>query len=391
MEQKVIGGEHKKCTEKVIEFVKTHKSQSHLCICNTHLFNDTVKNGVYGFPHQGSNQMKSFWRAVSSMYNIGPNDLIFLYRTKGDVEGCQEINGPFKIFVDNSHPALYYDRDSSDFTLKIDGITDCKVRFLFESFDERISSIYDNFELIKKFEKKEIWGYRHPAVMNIGAARKKSVTSFTYKQTLAILDLLINCGSIRQIIPRTIPVKQRITYYQSISSSKSSKHFLLDDTFLLNANTNDEAFLYAYILRGLKYPGSFLHEDTVSDFSAINNKMLLSGCAKSFSDFTVNAMMEVIISPHLQDELDIVLFDENDSNMVFMEMKEGQIDQSAVLQVQTYLDLLEAIFPSKRIFADVIGSGKDPKVKIDKKFMDKLRLVKYTKQASTGKLSFVSV
>ena len=119
--------------------------------------------------------------------------------------------------------------------------------------------------------------------------------------------------------------------------------------------------------------------------------MLSSGCGKSFSDFTVNAMMEVIISPHLQDELDIVLFDKDDSNMFFMEMKEGPIDQSAVLQTQNYLDLFEAIFPSKCIFADVIGSGKDVNVKVDKKFADRLRLVKYTKDASTGKLAFTSV
>ena len=387
----MISGEHKDSIQKVIDYVEANNSQSHLCICNTDLFDGTVVNGVYGFPHQGVAQLKSFWRAISSMYNIGPKDLIFLYRTKGDVDGCQEINGPFKIHVENNDPAIYYDRNSTDFPIKIKGSVDCKVRFLFESPDRRIASIYNNFELIKKFEKKEIWGYRHPAVMNIGAARKKSVTSFTHKQTLTLLDLLINFGSLRQLIPHNTPVKQRIGYYQTLSSSTSSKRFLLDDSFLLKANTNDEAFLYAYILRGLKHPVSSLHADIISDFSSINDDMLSSGCGKSFSDFTVNAMMEVIISPHLQDELDIVLFDKDDSNMFFMEMKEGPIDQSAVLQTQNYLDLFEAIFPSKCIFADVIGSGKDVNVKVDKKFADRLRLVKYTKDASTGKLAFTSV
>ena len=74
-----------------------------------------------------------------------------------------------------------------------------------------------------------------------------------------------------------------------------------------------------------------------------------------------------------------------------LKKKEGPIDQSAVLQTQNYLDLFEAIFPSKCIFADVIGSGKDVNVKVDKKFADRLRLVKYTKDASTGKLAFTSV
>jgi len=374
----------------VIDFVEKNNSQAHLCICNSLLFDSTIDNGVYGFPHAGVNQIKSFWRAVASMYNIGPHDLIFLYRTKADVPGCQEISGPFKIYSENELPAIYYDLDSVDFPMKFEGKkgnVDCKVRLLFGSFDNKVFSINNNFELIKKFESKEIWGYRHPAVMNIGAARKKSITSFTYKQTLTILDLLKDFGTLRYELTKDIPTKKRIEFYNSLSESGTKKHFVLDDKFLCTADTNDEAFLYAYILRGLKVPKSVLHNDTINDFCSINDSMLKTSCR----DFSVNAMMEAIISPHLQDELDIILFDKNDCNALFMEIKEGPIDQWAVNQTQNYIDLFETIFPKRNAFANIIGESKDTNIKIDNKFKDKMRLVSYTKNSKTGRLKFAAI
>lgn len=362
----------------IIDYVRNNGSQAHLCICNDSLFEGTITNGVYGFPHAGINQLKSFWRAVSSMYNIGPNDLVFLYRTKGDNPGCQEINGPFKVYGIGQKPAIYYDQNSRDFPMFVEGETDCKVRFLFESFDNKVYSITDNYGLIKKFESKEIWGYRHPAVMNIGAARKKSVTSFTNKQTLLLLDMIQKFGKLRYKLKTTIPAQKRVGYYTSLSKSKRS--FKLDDDFLLSANTNDEAFLYGYILRAIKTPTSLMHREVISDFSAINDGMIKGAINKGFTAMTANAMMEVIISPHLQDELDVVLLDSDDQNMLFFEVKEGAIKKEDVIQTQEYVDLLKAIFPAKNIFANVIGSGKDNNVVVDRGFSDRIKLVEYSRK-----------
>lgn len=374
------------------KFIIDNNSQAHLCICNTDLFEESIQNGVYGFPHSGSKHTKSFWRAVSSMYNIGPHDLIFLYRTNGDAEGCKEIHGPFRIKKISDQSAIYYDPDSTDFPMKIKGkkekesTADCKARFLFESFEESIHSISNNFELIKKYESKEIWGYRHPAVMNIGAARKKSVTSFTVKQTLTLIDLMQEFGEPRHSLNIAIPVKERVAFYDSLP--KDSNHFKLDDDFLLTSDTSDEAFLYSYIIRGFKTPASSIHADLITDFSAVNNSMLKSMNGTSFQKLTFNVMMEVVISPHLQDEMDIVLFDITDTDMLILEVKEGLINQDSIKQTQNYLNLLWSIFPKKNIFANVVGSGKDTNIDLSSDYKNAIRLVKYEK-TTQGTLKFL--
>lgn len=369
----------------VTDFVRSSGSQSHLCICNTDLFHKTVVNGVYGFPHAGLSRLKSFWRAVASMYNIGPKDLIFLYRTNGDQPGCQEIHGPFLIYAEKAQPVIYYDLDSPDFPIKIDGNADCKVRFLFGKTTPDVFSIADKYELIKKYETKEIWGYRHPAVMNIGAARKKSVTSFTNKQTLLILSLIREFGKPRLNLDGKVPSADRIKYYNALPNDET--HFPLDDDFLLKATTDDEAFLYAYIMRGLRTPASKLNAELVRDFSLINDEMLTSSCGKNFRDLAANVMMETIISPHLQEEMDIVLTDKDDSGILFFEVKTGSIIQDDVEQAQKYLDLLRTIFPHRFVFANIIGRGKSAGVKIEKKFDSFMRLVYYKRMAS-GEIKF---
>ena len=369
----------------VTDFVRSNGSQSHLCICNTDLFHQTVVNGVYGFPHAGQSQLKSFWRAVASMYNIGPKDLIFLYRTNGDEPGCQEIHGPFMIYAEKDQPVIYYDLDSPDFPIKIDGNADCKVRFLFTKTTREVFSIADKYELIKKYETKEIWGYRHPAVMNIGAARKKSVTSFTNKQTLLILSLIKQFGESRLNLDGKVPSADRIKYYNALPNDEA--HFSLDDDFLLKATTDDEAFLYAYIIRGLRTPASTLNAEVVRDFSLINDEMLTSSCGKNFRDLAANVMMETIISPHLQEEMDIVLTDIEDSNLLFFEVKTGSITQYDVEQTTKYLDLLKTIFPHRGVFANLIGRGKGAGVKVENSFVNLMRLVSYKRMAS-GKITF---
>ncbi len=365
--------------------VLDNNAQSHLCICNTDLYEDSILNGIYGFPHQGSSKTKSFWRAVASMYNIGPHDLIFIYRTNGAAAGCKEIHGPFKIKSLVGIPALYYDPASVDYPMNIPGESgaDCKVRFLYEKAFDICRSLSDNYELIKKFESKEIWGYRHPSVMNIGAARKKSVTSFTSKQTLLLLDLLERFGKDRQKIENSIPTDEHLEYYTSLSNKKS---FKLDDAFLTSSSTNDEAFLYAYILRGLKTRNSVISNLLIQNFTDINSTLI----DIPFDQISVNAMLEVIISPHLQDELDIVLMDKNDSRMLFMELKEGVIDQSALNQAVRYLDLLSAVFPERKVYANVIGSGKDPFAEIPSGFSDRICVISFNK-IRNGHIEFQKV
>jgi len=322
------------------------------------------------------------------MYNIGPNDLVFLYRTKGEHPGCQEINGPFRIYTINGQPAIYYDLDSTNFPMKVKGEADCKVRFLFRKTTRDVFSIADNYELIKRYETKDIWGYRHPAVMNIGAARKKSVTSFTCKQTLLILSLIREFGEVRFTPPGKIPSTERIDYYHSLSHD--DYHFPLNDDFLLSTNTTDEAFLYAYILRGLRTPSSKLHNEVMKGFSLINDEMLTASCNKHFSDLAVNVMMETIISPHLQEELDIVLMDKEDSAILLFEVKADLVTQVDIYQTQKYLDLLRVIFPKRTVCANVIGSGKDFGVKVDSEFEKLIKLVSYDRDTN-GIIRFSSV
>ena len=372
----------------VTEFAREHGSQSHLCICNTALFDATVRNGVYGFPHSGESRQKSFWRSIASMYNFGPDDLVFLYRTNGDEPGCQEIHGPFRIHTVGGFPAIYYDLDSQNLPMKVKGEADCKVRFLFAGTTNTVFSIADNYELIKRYETKDIWGYRHPAVMNIGAARKKSVTSFTSKQTLTILALIREFGRPRMALSHAIPAQSRVEYYHSLPGDR--RHYRLDDGFLLAESTGDEAFLYAYILRGLKNPASALHATLMTDLAAVNDPMLKRYCGKTFRELAANVMTETIISPHLQEELDIVLMDQHDAHMMFMEIKTGHITQEDVVQAQKYLDLLGAIFPARTVSANVIGLGKLPGLTVAAEFQDRLNLVSYNRD-QTGKVAFIKM
>ncbi len=359
--------------------IKNHlektNAQAHLCICNTDLFDGTVSNGIYGFPHSGNTRLKSFWRALAGLYNIGSNDLIFLYRTSGWVAGCQEIHGPFKIHTFEEEPAIYYDKGSKNFPMSVKGDSDCSARFLFTSFGKKVFSINDNFELIKKFESREIWGYRHPAVMNIGAARKKSITSFTNFQAKVLMELFEKYGVERTSIKSKIPAEDRIKYYKKLKTDYG--HFHLDDSFLRNNYSNDEAYLYCYLLRALKFNKSGYRKDLIKDMGLINDAMLKKLCKTSFQKMTSNILLETIITNHLQDELDIVLTNNNDNAVLICEIKTVQIDQAAVTQTEKYLDLMEAIFKGKTVVANIIGDGKETSLHIDKRFKERIKLIGY--------------
>lgn len=351
------------------EHIQATKAQVHMCICNTNLFPDSVSKGVYGFPHAGSVGTKSFWRSMASLYNIGRNDLIFLYRTNGIDPGCKEINGPFKIHNQNGIPALFYDelREREPIYIQT-GRTErdrtyCNSRFLFTNTENKYYSIADNYEVVKKYESKEIWGYRHPAVMNIGAARKKSITSFTYKQAMTMLRLFEDFGVERGAINDQIPNQSIRDYYDELIQSDTGFH--VNEEYLLgNVNSNDEAYLYCYLLHCLKNRESEISRSMINDISSILNPMYHTNGYVQFDLASSNVLLEAIISPHLQDELDIVLTDENDVGMTYFEIKSGLIDEKAIQQTSRYLTLLDAIFPHKKVFAAVIGTSLTPNVTI---------------------------
>lgn len=353
---------------KIIQFVKQNNSQSHLCICNNYLFEETIRNGIYGFPHAGLSRNKSFWRSIASLSNIGPKDLIFIYRTNGDEEGCKEIHGPFKIDSIDDSPAAYYDLNSKDFPMKVYGEADCKVRFLFESFDNKVYSISDNFELVKKFETKQIWGYRHPAVMNIGSARKKSITSFTQEQTLVLLNLFQNVGVLRHKLKNNIPIKKRIDYYKQLKNNK--RQFKLNDAFYNSTTSIDEAFIYAYMLNAIKNKNSIYHKRTIRDFVTINKNIGID-----FKKLLNNALLEIVVTNHLQDELDLVFTDKRDTTLLIMEVKAVPLNQAAITQTEKYLDLMKVIHPDKEIYANIIGVGHERNLQISIPFKNKIKLI----------------
>ncbi len=360
--------------KKIKQFVIENNSQAHLCICNTDLFESTIVNGIYGFPHSGTTRQKSFWRSIASMYNIGKNDLIFLYRTNGDDFGCKEINGPFKIFDIDNHPATFYDLNSTDFPMEIKGETDCKVRFLFTKFEDEVYSIADNYELIKRYESREIWGYRHPAVMNIGAARKKSVAAFTNKQTLIFLDLMEEYGALRHELVENVPTEERIEHY--INIEQEQYQFKINGDFLAENYADDEAYLYSYFISALKNHHNSHSNNLRADFSLINDEMLRR-YDTSFAKLETNILMEVIITTHLQDELDIVLTDVEDKNILLFEFKTGTLCQKDVYQMERYLDLLKAITPEKNIFANLVGYELEDNLIHNPRFKNLIKLVTY--------------
>ncbi len=367
-------------------FVEYKKSQSILCICNDASFDISVNNGVYGFPHNGSQFTKSFWRSIAAVSCIGQNDLVFLYRTSGYNVGCGRINGVFRIYSSSGTPAIYYDPESPDLQLSSAGGADCKTRLLFERLIEGLYFIGEDYEIVKCLESRDLWGFRHPAVMNIGAARKKSFVVLTHKQTLLMIDLLKRYGKNVPQHQGSLPARERANYYDGLVGEED--RFKIDETFLLShsAATSDEAFMYSYLVYGLRHPHSTIHAEIIDDLTSINRDFLVDLAMQNFGEMTSNILLEVVISVHLQEELDVVLLNNDENVMFILEIKQAAVDSAAVTQVQKYLDLMKTIFPQKRIFANIIG-GCPPSIAptIESSYANRIRLAYYSVDASTGK------
>ncbi len=375
------------------DYVKEHKCQSHLAICNDALFDSAISNGIYGFPHSHTAYSKSFWRSCASLYNIGSNDLIFLYRTKeqGINLGNREVHGPFRIAIDEGGPMIYYDRDSHDYEIRLpnENHTDCKVRFLFSFLSTQVDSMNDNFALVEKLEVQSIWGFRHPAVMNIGAATKKSVVAMTYRQTLEMIRLFIEHGAHRHTLELPTPLAERVNHYKSLDGEFQ---FPFDDEFILSADKKDEAVYYAYFIRALRHPDCIFRDDLIYDLEKINSSFLLQmGGVNTIAEVLVNAQLNPIVTVHLQQELDVITTNLDDSVLMVYEFKKGKVDQAALSQTISYLRLLSIRFPDKQVFGNIIGTKVESGMTVPNSHKGSVKLVKMRTQTNPNRIRFEEV
>ncbi len=118
--------------------------------------------------------------------------------------------------------------------------------------------------------------------MNIGAARKKSVSAFSNKQTLVFIDLLEKFGNKREVLELEIPSIERLEFFNKITPSKNL--FKINSNFISENYSKDEAYLYSYFISGLKNSKNYYSSELLKDFSAINNPLLKkSNAASKFS------------------------------------------------------------------------------------------------------------
>jgi len=346
--------------------------QGHVCINDSSLFDASVRNGVYGFPGQGGTTIDNLrvtaWRAISSLYNIGSEDLIFLYRTSGDAPGAQEFHGIFRVSKRDNVPLLLLHCQDKAYLPRRQGRQYLPFRFLFECLTRNPVSIpndlrnktyrrNNNLEIIKALSeidpnKPRLWGFRHPSVMNIGAARKSSIVAISNSQVKFLLGLLSN-GVERP----TAAVAQRLRQYDPHALPSDS--VLLDDEFLSGhfaryiktgqIKVEHEAELYAYIIGALKNPRSPLHQRIIDDFKEINADF-------PFDEVAENVTLEAVITPHIQEEVDILLCDSNEKNFLIMEIKNDKLNAEDVEQAEKYIQLVNQRFPKNHsISANVIG------------------------------------
>jgi hypothetical protein len=89
-------------------------------------------------------------------------------------------------------------------------------------------------------------------------------------------------------------------------------------------------------------------------------------------------MLEIIISPHLQDEMDILLQNITDTQMLFIEAKRDAITQDCVLQAIRYVDLLGSFFPARTVYANIVGSSIAQGCAVPATHVNKIKLVTFT-------------
>ncbi len=362
-------------------------AQGHICINNSALFDTSVNDGVYGFPGQGNptpnNLGVTAWRAISSLYNIGPDDLILLYRTSGHAEGNQEFHGIFRVARKGNTPVLLLHCNDKTFLPLREDRQYMPFRFLFESLTSSPVSIpndlrnktyqrNNNLEIIKALSetdpaKPRLWGFRHPAVMNIGAARKSSIKAISHNQLVFLLGLLLSTG-----VERKTKSNPGDNKYDPFHLPEGC--LLLDDKFvadrLLRGKTaldfENEAEIYAYIIGALRNHSSCFHKELYKDFSKINADL-------PFDRISENVLLEVVITPHIQEEIDILLCDSEERNFLIMEIKNNRLGREDIEQAEKYIQLVNQRFPGNQsVTANVIGQENN-----SLKSTEKIKLVRY--------------
>ncbi len=363
---------------KLIKEVESNPNmQGHICICHDDLFDISMSKKLYGFPSKGNpnidNLKTSAWRAISSLYNIGPDDLIFFYRRKGDNIGAQEYHGVFKISeYDNVLSRLFHYNDE-DYMYRLPGKdTIIPFRFIFTPLVSNPISIPNDFlhkhniEIIKSLsetdpDKPKLWGFRNPPVMNIGAARKSSIVAISNKQTKLFLEML-SSG-----VERPTPSISTNLKTYDLSNPPSNFH-LLNHEFLARtfykyiasssrrqrrskAKKGVEAELYAYIIGSLKNPSSPFHKKILDDFTKVNDDLNIP-----FEEIAKNVILETILTTHIQEEIDILLCDQDEKNFLILEVKVEEVNEDHVIQTEKYVELTKHIFPNNEsVSANVIG------------------------------------
>ena len=359
--------------ESSISAVEDNKRiQGHICINDSKLFDASVDNGIYGFPGQRNttinNLKKTAWRAIASLYNIGPEDLVFLYRTRGTAPGAQEFHGIFRVSAWKDIPLLLLHFKDKTYLPRRSGKTALQYlpfRFLFQALTRNPISIpndlrnrtyqkNNNLEIIKALsetdpDKPKLWGFRHPAVMNIGAARKSSIVAISNSQVRFLLGLLSE--GVERPKGR---VHQDLNEYNP--GALPNDCVLMDDVFLsehfsghVSMPAEYEAELYAYIIGALKNPKSSFHKRIVDDFQRINTDL-------PFDKIAENVILEAVITPHIQEEVDILLCDSEERNFLIMEVKNDWLTREDIEQAEKYVQLVNQRFPkSDAVSANVIG------------------------------------
>ena len=276
----------------------------------------------------------------------------------------------YKVSLYKDEPILLIHFDDDDYLPKLEGTKYLKFRFLFENLTINPVSICNDMGMGKDRKnhnllviqalseidpkKDRLWGFRHPTVMNIGAARKKSIVAISNRQTIFLLKMMLN-GKTRKL-PPVID-----TYSKYNLSNLPDNCEFLNAEFLNNhlseylensiSKLKYEAELYAYIIHAIKNQNSPYHKKIVEDFKKINRNINIS-----LEKISENVILECILSVHMQEEIDILFCDSNEVFFLILEIKNDKLIQDDIEQAEKYIQILNQKFPNNKIIkANVIG------------------------------------
>ena len=87
----------------------------------------------------------------------------------------------------------------------------------------------------------------------------------------------------------------------------------------------------------------------MDDFKKVNADL-------PFDEVVENVILETVVTPHIQDEVDILLCDSDEKNFLIMEIKNDVLNPEDVEQAEKYIQLVNQRFPKNRsVSANVIG------------------------------------